>query len=160
MDRLSEQIHLLGDMLGDTIIEQEGEPLFERVEEIRAFAKAHRKGDADAGAKLLALVEGLPLETARGVVKAFATYFQLVNLAEEEERVRILQQRRADAAAQGQAGRRRDARGTPPVRSTLLPPGRSAGRQAQRARHGTDRRTVQDRSGRPAACPSPVPGRK
>ena len=88
-DLLSEQIHQLGDLLGGTLIEQEGRPLYERVEEVRHLAKAHRAGDAAAGAHLLARIESLPLPEARGVVKAFAAYFQLVNLAEEEERVRI-----------------------------------------------------------------------
>jgi len=98
--RLSQQIHLLGDMLGETIKEQEGEPLFDLVEEIRGLAKAHRDGNEQAGTQLLALVEGLPLAQARGVVKAFATYFQLVNLAEEQERVRILHQRTHQANQQ------------------------------------------------------------
>jgi phosphoenolpyruvate carboxylase len=100
-DRLSDQIHLLGDMLGDTIIEQEGNALYERVEQIRAYAKAHRKGDEAAGEALLELVQALPLAEARGVVKAFATYFQLVNLAEEEERVRVLRKRAGDATPKG-----------------------------------------------------------
>ena len=48
-DRLSEQIHRLGDLLGETLIEQEGRALFELVEEVRALAKAHRAGDAVGG---------------------------------------------------------------------------------------------------------------
>ncbi len=96
-DRLSGQIHLLGDLLGETIIEQEGQELFDLVEEIRALAKAHRRGDAVAGEELLALVEALPLEQARVVVKSFSAYFQLVNLAEEEERVRVLRRRAREA---------------------------------------------------------------
>lgn len=99
-DKLSDQIHLLGDMLGETIIEQEGQALFDRVEEIRTYAKTHRTGDNGAGEALLDLVQALPLPEARGVVKAFATYFQLVNLAEEEERVRILHRVAKEAAAQ------------------------------------------------------------
>ncbi|HET7295181.1 MAG TPA: phosphoenolpyruvate carboxylase [Vicinamibacteria bacterium] len=92
-DTLSEQIHLLGDMLGDTIVEQEGSGLFALVEEIRALAKAHRGGDAVASERLAAVVGGLSLAEAHGVAKAFAAYFQLVNLAEEQERVRVLRQR-------------------------------------------------------------------
>ncbi len=98
--QLSQQIHLLGGILGETIKEQEGEGLFDLVETIRALAKAHRDGDEPAGTQLLALVEGLPLTQARGVVKAFATYFQLVNLAEEQERVRVLYQRTDQADQQ------------------------------------------------------------
>jgi phosphoenolpyruvate carboxylase len=100
-DRLSDQIHLLGDLLGHTIIEQEGEPLFELVEEVRGLAKSHRAGDEVAGERLLRRVESLPLAESRGVVKAFATYFKLVNLAEEQERVRVLRRREREAHATG-----------------------------------------------------------
>jgi phosphoenolpyruvate carboxylase len=96
-DPLSEQIHLLGDLLGQTIVEQEGPALFDLVESVRALAKAHRGGDAAAGERLLERVLTLPLADARGVVKAFASYFQLVNLAEEQERVRVLHRREQEA---------------------------------------------------------------
>jgi phosphoenolpyruvate carboxylase len=102
-DRLSDQIHLLGDLLGRTIVEQEGEPLFELVEDVRGLAKAHRAGDEAAGERLLRRVEALPLPESRGVVKAFATYFKLVNLAEEQERVRVLRRRAREAHASGAA---------------------------------------------------------
>jgi phosphoenolpyruvate carboxylase len=98
-DRLSEQVHLLGDRLGETIVEQEGRGLFDLVEEVRGLAKAHRAGDGAAGERLLRRIEALPLPESRGVVKAFATYFQLVNLAEERERVRVLRQREREAHA-------------------------------------------------------------
>src|SRR5512139_551091 len=98
-DRLSEQIHLLGDVLGQTIVEQEGRPLFDLVEEVRGLAKAHRAGDEAAGARLLRRVEALPLPEARGVGKAFAAYFKLVNLAEDQERVRVLRRREREAHA-------------------------------------------------------------
>jgi phosphoenolpyruvate carboxylase len=100
-DRLSEQIHRLGDLLGETVIEQEGRSLFDLVEEIRGLAKAHRSGDGEAGERLLARIESLPLPEARGVVKAFSSYFALVNLAEEQERVRVLRRRAHEARAAG-----------------------------------------------------------
>jgi phosphoenolpyruvate carboxylase len=100
-DALSEHIHLLGDLLGQTIVEQEGPALFALVEEVRALAKAHRGGDAAAGERLLSRLRALPLDEARGVVKAFASYFQLVNLAEEQERVRVLHRREHEAHASG-----------------------------------------------------------
>jgi phosphoenolpyruvate carboxylase len=99
-DRLSEQIHLLGDMLGHTIVEQAGRPLFDLVEEVRGLAKGHRDGDEAAGTRLLQRIEGLPLREARGVVKAFTSYFALVNLAEEEERVAVLRTREREASEQ------------------------------------------------------------
>jgi phosphoenolpyruvate carboxylase len=100
-DHLSEQIHLLGDLLGETLIQQEGRPLFDLVEQVRGLAKAHRAGDAESGRRLLARIESLPLPEARGVVKAFSSYFALVNLAEEEERVRILRGRAWKARREG-----------------------------------------------------------
>ena len=100
-DRLSEQVHLLGDLLGETIVEQEGRPLFDLVEEVRGLAKAHRAGEEGAGERLLRRVEALPLAESRGVVKAFSTYFKLVNAAEEQERVRVLRRREREAHAAG-----------------------------------------------------------
>ncbi|HVO10794.1 MAG TPA: phosphoenolpyruvate carboxylase [Vicinamibacteria bacterium] len=102
-DRLSEQIHVLGDLLGQTIVEQEGRPLFDLVEEVRGLAKAHRLGDEAAGERLLSRVESLPLPEARGLVKAFSSYFKLVNLAEDQERVRVLRRREREAQASGSA---------------------------------------------------------
>jgi phosphoenolpyruvate carboxylase len=101
-DALSEQVHRLGTLLGETLIEQEGRALFDRVEEIRTLAKAHRAGDGAAGLRLLERIESLPLAEARGVVKAFAAYFQLVNLAEEEERIRILRRRAHEVQTRGE----------------------------------------------------------
>ena len=100
-DRLSEQIHQLGDLLGETLIEQEGQPLFDLVEEVRGLAKAHRSGDAESGVRLLERIEALPLPEARGVVQAFSSYFALVNLAEEQARVRVLRRRAHAARAAG-----------------------------------------------------------
>ncbi len=101
-DALSDRIHLLGDLLGQTLVEQEGRAVFDLEEEIRALAKAHRAGDAAAGTRLLARVEELPLPHAHTVVKAFAAYFQLVNVAEEHERARLLRERTRDAAKRGE----------------------------------------------------------
>ncbi len=92
-DPLSDQIHLLGDLLGETLIDQEGRELFDLVETIRALSKAGRAGDTTADQELLDLIQALPVEQARVVVKAFTGYFQLVNLAEEQARVRVLRQR-------------------------------------------------------------------
>jgi phosphoenolpyruvate carboxylase len=100
-DPLSEQIHLLGDLLGQTIVEQEGPALYDLVETVRALAEADRGGDGAAGERLLERVLALPLADARGVVKAFASYFQLVNLAEEQERVRVLHRREQEAHDSG-----------------------------------------------------------
>ena len=100
--RLSQTIRLLGNLLGETIIEQEGREVFDLEEEIRALTKAHRAGDEAAGQRVVAITEALVRDLPRtlAILKAFATYFQLVNLAEEQQRVRVLRQRARRAAEQ------------------------------------------------------------
>jgi phosphoenolpyruvate carboxylase len=122
-DRLSEQVHLLGDRLGETIVEQEGRALFDLVEDVRGLAKAHRAGDGAAGERLLRRVEALPLPESRGVVKAFATYFQLVNLAEEQERLRVLRRREREAHAAGGSATETIAAAVREMRASGVPAG-------------------------------------
>ncbi len=89
---LSQTIHLLGDLLGQVLSELESQAIFDTEERIRAEAKARRAGDAKAAARLQKTVSALRSEEARPVAAAFATYFDLVNLAEENHRVRLLRQ--------------------------------------------------------------------
>lgn len=91
---LSKSISQLGHFLGKTIIDQEGQDLFELVEQIRNLSKSRREGK-DVSEKIAQLMPQLLDDISDGltVLKAFTTYFQLVNLAEEQERVRILRQR-------------------------------------------------------------------
>ncbi|MFN8403355.1 MAG: phosphoenolpyruvate carboxylase [Anaerolineales bacterium] len=90
---LSQNIHLLGDLLGKTISDLESPAIFETEERIRALAKARRGGDVAAAEGLSNEVSALPNEGARVIASAFAAYFDLVNLAEENQRVRLLRQR-------------------------------------------------------------------
>ena len=89
---LSGTIHLVGDILGEVITEQESREIFELEERIRQYAKARRAGD-EAGARSLAdEVAALSTDSARAVAAAFSLYFDLVNLAEENHRVNVLRQ--------------------------------------------------------------------
>ncbi len=90
---LSQNIHLLGDLLGRVISELESPRIFETEERIRALAKARRGGDSIAGAGLHDEVSALQSGDARVIAAAFAAYFDLVNLAEENQRVQALRQR-------------------------------------------------------------------
>jgi phosphoenolpyruvate carboxylase len=90
---LSAAIHLLGDILGEVISELESPELFAIEERIRAAAKERRAGNAAAEKQLEAEVEALNPNAARVVSAAFTTYFDLVNLAEEYQRVRQLRER-------------------------------------------------------------------
>ena len=100
---LGSMIRHLGEWLGETIIEQEGQELLDLEEEIRGLSKARRSGDASAQAKILALLPEIVDDTPRAlaVLKAFTTYFQLVNLAEEQQRLHILRERAQNASEQG-----------------------------------------------------------
>jgi phosphoenolpyruvate carboxylase len=90
---ISQTIHLLGDLLGEVISDLESPAIFEVVEQIRAEAKARRAGDRAAAQRLQALVSALSADGARAVSAAFASYFDLVNLAEDYQRVLLLRQR-------------------------------------------------------------------
>ena len=90
---ISQTIHLLGDLLGKVISELESPEIFDTEERIRAYAKARRAGDQTAAKQLQAEVAALNPDQGRAVAAAFATYFDLVNLAEENHRVRLLHQR-------------------------------------------------------------------
>jgi phosphoenolpyruvate carboxylase len=89
---LSQTIHLLGDLLGNVLSELESPAIFDTEERIRANAKERRSGDPEAARRLLKEVAALEPDQARAVAASFATYFDLVNLAEENHRVRLLRQ--------------------------------------------------------------------
>ena len=100
-ERLSEDIHLLGDILGHVIRRQAGIEIFELEERIRALAKSRRVEADPAVDRRLAYVVGrlVPAE-AELVARSFTTYFELINLAEEQHRVRVLRERERDAHPQ------------------------------------------------------------
>lgn len=90
---LSADIRLLGNLLGSIIRQQHGEDAFQLVERVRADAKARRKDDAQSAADLENLIAGLNLDQKRILIKAFSNYFQLINIAEDQQRIRVLRQR-------------------------------------------------------------------
>jgi len=83
---LRRDVRLLGDLLGRVLVEQAGEDLLDDVERVRALARAAR-GGAEHG-ELTAAVAALPVERQASVLRAFATYFQLANVAEQQHRIR------------------------------------------------------------------------
>ncbi len=101
--RLRETIRLLGNLLGETIVEQEGADIFALEEELRTLTKAQRQGDGAAGTRIAGLTEDLvqDFDRTRAMLKAFTTYFLLINLAEEQQRVRVLRQRSQRAQQEG-----------------------------------------------------------
>lgn len=81
---LREDIRLLGRMLGDTIREQEGEPMFNLVETIRQTAvRFRREQDEEAGKELDAILNHLSHKETTAVVRAFSYFSLLSNIAED-----------------------------------------------------------------------------
>ena len=89
--QLSGEIRLLGNLLGETLVRQEGPGLLELVEAVRALVKQVRSAEgAEPGmarSELIALLEGLDLPTIISLVRAFTTYFYLANVAEQTHRL-------------------------------------------------------------------------
>src|SRR5436190_11315391 len=79
-------VRLLGDLLGRVLVEQEDETLLADVEHVRALAREARRGAPRD--ELHAAVERLPFERRTSVLRAFALYFQLANVAEQHHRIR------------------------------------------------------------------------
>jgi phosphoenolpyruvate carboxylase len=83
-DPLREDIRLLGRMLGDTLREQEGEPTFELVENIRQTAiRFRREQDPKARHELDTILNQLSNKATVAVVRAFSQFSQLSNIAED-----------------------------------------------------------------------------
>jgi phosphoenolpyruvate carboxylase len=75
-------VRLLGRLLGDVIREQHGGALFDRIEEIRRRSVGeHREGAVDAA--LGPLLRGLPLDEMLLLIRGFAIFSQLANIADD-----------------------------------------------------------------------------
>ena len=108
---LRRDVRSLGMLLGEVLREQAGDDLFSHVEALRQGtirrrdAEAHGRTEDAArhGAAALELVHSIPAERAILLTRAFAFYFELINLAETNHRKR----RRVALRLSGQAGRQR-----------------------------------------------------
>jgi phosphoenolpyruvate carboxylase len=86
---LRRDINLLGRVLGQVLIEQEGEALFGTEEEIRLLCKRLRFDyDPALEEQLKQRIEGMDEGELQRIVRAFSVYFQLVNIAERYHRIR------------------------------------------------------------------------
>jgi phosphoenolpyruvate carboxylase len=108
---LRRDVRSLGTLLGDVLREQAGEDLFAHVEALRQSTIRRRDAESrgkeqDAvglAAEALELVHSLPIDRAILLTRAFAFYFELINLAETNHRKR----RRLALQLSGEAGRQR-----------------------------------------------------
>ena len=79
---LRSDVRSLGELLGQSLVRQEGQELLELVEKVRA---AVRTGQGEAELK------DVDVEKAVQLVRAFSTYFHLANVAEQLHRSRVLE---------------------------------------------------------------------
>jgi phosphoenolpyruvate carboxylase len=103
---LRRDVRSLGMLLGQVLREQAGEQLFEEVEELRQIAIQRREAglqteDGQAFATALDGVHSLDPSQAYRLARAFAFYFELINLAETNHRKR----RRLSLQLSGEAQR-------------------------------------------------------
>jgi len=101
-EALREDVHALGELIGEMLREQGGAELLDTVERDRVLAIRRREGDGAATMELPVRVRGRPPAEARDLVRAFSTWFQLVNLAEKVHRIRRRRQYFLNEAARPQ----------------------------------------------------------
>lgn len=82
---LRSDVRRLGDLLGQSLVRQEGNDLLDLVESVR---RAIREG---GGEKIL---DNLTSDQSIQLVRAFSTYFHLANVAEQVHRARVLSEER------------------------------------------------------------------
>ena len=86
---LREDIRLLGRILGDTVREQEGEEVFELVEQIRrASIRFHRDNEVGARRELEATLDSLSADQTLAIVRAYSYFSHLANIAEDQHHIR------------------------------------------------------------------------
>jgi phosphoenolpyruvate carboxylase len=120
-ERLHTDIHLLGDALGEVLLEQGGAELFNLVEQDRHAAMDWRDSHSPDAEPLAMRVRGRPPQQARELVRAFSSWFQLVNVAEKVHRVRRRHEYFNQGNATPQPGGMADALGALKEQGLTLP---------------------------------------
>jgi phosphoenolpyruvate carboxylase len=90
-EEMRRDVRLLGDVLGE-ILSEDDPSLLADVERLRRAVIGARAGER-ADAEIVAMVGAWSRTRAEEVARAFTLYFHLVNLAEEQQRVRTLRER-------------------------------------------------------------------
>jgi phosphoenolpyruvate carboxylase len=105
---LRRDVRWLGRLLGEVLIELEGQELFALEEKIRKLAILRRRGPREergrAALELTNALAELTPEQASPVIRAFSLYFRLVNLAEQHHRVRRARAHGSHAGGRPQRG--------------------------------------------------------
>ncbi|MFB6307784.1 MAG: phosphoenolpyruvate carboxylase [Haloarculaceae archaeon] len=89
---INQDVRELGELLGEVLEAQTSTEAFETVEKIRTTSIDYRRGGAESRAPVEETIATLDPEMQDIVARAFTTYFELINLAEERERVREIRE--------------------------------------------------------------------
>jgi phosphoenolpyruvate carboxylase len=101
---LRDDVRLLGELLGVTLRDLEGEHLLQTVERVRARAKAARGGDNTGFDALARELAQMPVESALPVARAFTHFLNLANVAEQHHRIRRRRAHHRDPGSPPQGG--------------------------------------------------------
>ncbi|MGB5104195.1 MAG: phosphoenolpyruvate carboxylase [Steroidobacteraceae bacterium] len=96
---LRDDVHALGHLVGEVIKDQCGQELFDAVEGDRLAAIGRRQGDPDDCVEFVVRTRGRTPAEARDLIHAFASWFQMVNMAEKVHRVRRRRQYMVDSSS-------------------------------------------------------------
>jgi phosphoenolpyruvate carboxylase len=84
-DQLRTTVRFLGRVLGDVIRAQDGEAVFNQIEDIRKASVAfHRQGTSAAAEAMAQRLEGLSLPETVRFAHSFACFLQITNIAEDQ----------------------------------------------------------------------------
>ncbi|WP_109689238.1 phosphoenolpyruvate carboxylase [Tumebacillus permanentifrigoris] len=107
---LRRDIRILGNLLGEVVVSQCGQEVLDLVENVRAAAKDLRKqGTEESRENFRSTIREIPAEMRQEVIRAFALYFQLVNLAEQSHRIRRKREYERTTGSRPQRGSLRSA---------------------------------------------------
>ncbi len=91
-EALREDVKLLGRMLGKVLRQQEGEPLYQRIEQLRQVSVTGRQQGEVQINDLTSLLKHYDDEQLLTVARAFSQFLNLANLADQRHRVRLFRQ--------------------------------------------------------------------
>ncbi len=89
---VEQDVRELSTLLGEVLADQTSAEALETVERVRTGGIDYRRSEDASRDVLWSALSGLDAETREVVARAFTTYFELTNLAEERERVRVVRE--------------------------------------------------------------------
>lgn len=82
-ESMRSNIHMLGDFLGETIRDAQGNEILDLIENIRILSRASRSGDEKSREQLLDILANISNEDVIPVARAFSQFLNLTNIAEQ-----------------------------------------------------------------------------